>query len=135
MPLLPGSTDTGIALSQMLVATVVEDGAVLLDLESKYFYSLNASGWAIVQIFETAGASVDRVLAQCRQWGATDEKDIRAFLTQLSEERIVEAATDGGTAVQPSYAGAWQKPVLTRHAVPLQDIVNSAFDPSIPLAE
>ena len=34
-----------------VVATVLEDGAVLLDLETKYFYSVNPSGWAILQLF------------------------------------------------------------------------------------
>lgn len=135
MQVLRGTTQTGIALSPMLVATVIEDGAVLLDLESKYFYSLNASGWAIVQIFESTGASLDRILSQCREWGSTNEDEIRAFLTQLAEKRIVEIAVDSDEREQPSFAGPWQKPTLTRHEQPLQSIVNSAFDPSIPLAE
>jgi hypothetical protein len=135
MQVLRGSTQSGLALSPMLVATVIEDGAVLLDLESKYFYSLNASGWAIVQIFESSGAGVERIIAQCRQWGATDDREIHAFLTQLAEARIVENAADAGDSEAPQYSGPWQTPRLTRHAQPLQNIVSSAFDPSIPLAE
>ncbi len=125
----------GFALAPTLVATVVEDGAVLLDLDSKYFYSLNASGWAVVQLFESNGASLDRIVAQCRRWGATDENEITAFLARLSAESIVEAAPDAGTVAEPAFSGPWQSPTLTRHGEPLQSIVNSAFDPSIPLAE
>lgn len=135
MRLLPGGPQTGIALAPTLVATVVEDGAVLLDLDSKYFYSLNATGWAIVQLFETSGADVHRIVAQCRRWGALDETEIHAFLASLSEARIVESAPDTGAAAEPAFSGPWQTPTLTRHGEPLQSIVNSAFDPSIPLAE
>jgi hypothetical protein len=135
MQVVRGSTQAGIALSPALVATVIEDGAVLLDMESKYFYSLNASGWAIVQIFESTGASVDRILSQCREWGATDEDEIRAFLARLAEKRIVEIAVDSDDRELPSYTGPWRKPVLTRHEQPLLNIISSGFDPRIPLAE
>jgi hypothetical protein len=135
MHVVRGSTQTGIALSPALVATVIEDGAVLLDLESKYFYSLNASGWAIVQIFESSGASVDRILLQCREWGSTDEDEIRTFLVRLAEKRIVEIAVDSDDREPPAFSGPWRKPVLTRHEQPLLNIINSAFDPRIPLAE
>ncbi|HKU68890.1 MAG TPA: PqqD family protein [Candidatus Baltobacteraceae bacterium] len=118
MQVLRGSAQTGIALSPMLVATVIEDGAVLLDLGSEHFYSLNASGWAVVQIFETDGASLDRILAQCRAWGATDENEVRAFLTQLAEKRIVEIATDSDDRAPLSFDGPWQTPTLTRHERP-----------------
>lgn len=135
MQVVRGSTQTGIALSPALVATVIEDGAVLLDLESKYFYSLNASGWAIVQIFESTGASLDRILSQCRRWGATDDDEIRTFLVRLAEKRIVEIAVDSDEREQPYFGGAWEKPALTCHEQPLLSIIKSAFDPNIPLAE
>ena len=44
---------------------------LLLDLESKYFYLLNPSGWAMTQLFERP-ASIDHVVERCREWGATD---------------------------------------------------------------
>jgi len=135
MQVVRGSTQAGIALSPALVATVIQDGAILLDLESKYFYSLNASGWAIVQIFESTGACVDRILSQCREWGSTDDEEVRAFLARLAEKRIVEIAVDSDERELPAFAGPWQKPTLARHEQPLLSIVNSSFDPNIPLAE
>ncbi len=136
MRTLPETACTGIALAPTLVATVIEDGAVLLDLDSKYFYALNRSGWATVQVFEACGASEDRILAQCRAWGAADDDEVRAFLAQLSREGIVEPAIDdGGASSEPEFSGPWEAPVVTRMEQPLQSIVTSAFDPSIPLAE
>lgn len=124
-----------VTLRPTLVATVVEDGAVLLDLDSKYFYALNESAWAVVQLFETTAASVDAVLAQCVRWGANDDAAVRAFLEQLTEERIVEEGGAADALPEVSFKGEWCSPVMRRQAEPLQNIVTSAFDPSIPLAE
>ena len=53
-------SDAGLVLSAEVVATVLENEAVLLDLRTKYFYSVNASGWAIAQLFES-GTTRDAV--------------------------------------------------------------------------
>lgn len=124
-----------VTLRPTLVATVVEDGAVLLDLDSKYFYALNETAWAVVQLFETSPASVDAVLAQCARWGANGDASVRAFLEQLAEERIIEEGGASETLPQVTFGGEWRSPVMRRQAEPLQNIVTSAFDPSIPLAE
>lgn len=124
-----------VTLRPTLVATVVEDGAVLLDLDSKYFYALNESAWTIVQLFETTAASVDAVIAQCARWGAKDDAAVRGFLEQLTEERIVEEGGAADALPQVPFKGEWRSPVMRRQAEPLQNIVTSAFDPSIPLAE
>jgi hypothetical protein len=131
-----GVLSTGIALRPTLVATVVEDGAVLLDLETKYFYKVNASGWAILQLFELQSAREEDVLDRCRSWGATpaDEAQIRAFLDRCKSEQLVEQLPAGDPA-PVEYSGAWSAPSIERQAEPLQGIVTSAFDPSIPLAE
>jgi hypothetical protein len=126
----------GIALRTTLVATVVEDGAVLLDLESKYFYKVNESGWAILQLFELQSAREEDVLARCRAWGAgdADEPRIVAFLERCKTEGLVEQLPASDPAVV-EFTGAWTAPSIERQAEPLQGIVTSAFDPSIPLAE
>ncbi len=126
---------TAVALRPTLVATVIEDGAVLLDLETKYFFSLNASGWAIVQLFETGSCSLERISAQCAEWGCKDPSQVRDFMAQLLDEDLVETAQSDDGAPPPAYAGVWQKPEIVRQAEPLQSVVTSAFDPSIPLAE
>ena len=108
-----------VTLRPTLVATVVEDGAVLLDLDSKYFYALNESAWAVVQLFETTAASVDAVLAQCVRWGANDDAAVRAFLEQLTEERIVEEGGAADALPEVSFKGEWCSPVMRRQAEPL----------------
>jgi hypothetical protein len=131
-----GVLATGIALRPTLVATVVEDGAVLLDLETKYFYKVNSTGWAILQLFELQSAREDDVLSQCRAWGARDEDEpqIRSFLDRCKSEALVEHLPAGDPA-PVEFSGAWSAPTIERQAEPLQGIVTSAFDPSIPLAE
>jgi hypothetical protein len=110
---------------------------VLLDLESKFFFSVNPSGWSIVQLFER-GASPVEVQTCCRDWGAgeDDAAAIMRFVDSLIAERLV-APGPGGTAPGegPTAPGAWTAPSLEKHKEPLQRVMVSAFDPSIPLAE
>jgi hypothetical protein len=120
-----------------VVATVLEDGAVLLDLESKYFYSVNSTGWAIVQLFER-GVSAAEAHERCGAWGARaeDREALGSFIDALIGERLVVQATGaspaGGGAPSPP---GWVVPRLEKHKEPLQRVMVSAFDPSIPLAE
>jgi coenzyme PQQ synthesis protein D (PqqD) len=121
-----------------VVATVLEDGAVLLDLETKYFYRLNRSGWAIAQLFET-GATVADALEHSHACGASakDDAAITSFIDALSRDRLIETAEDGpGAAICASEtAGTWSPPTIERQAEPLQRVIISAFDPSVPLVE
>lgn len=119
-----------------VVATVIEDGAVLLDLESKYFYSVNHSGWAIMQLFE-AGTTREIVEAECRKWGAgaNDARSISDFLNLVIGDNLV-TPTDfpaADSAIALSYA--WSPPTVEKAREPLQRIIKSPFDPTLPLAE
>jgi hypothetical protein len=131
----PRATASGFALRPDVVATILDHGALLLDLDSKYFYLLNPSGWAITQLFED-GASVDHALERARVWGATDADlgGISAMVNQMQSERLIEPSpavtNSAGTA-----PAEWQPVTLERQAEPLQKVIVSAFDPSIPLAE
>jgi Coenzyme PQQ synthesis protein D (PqqD) len=107
---------------------------VLLDLESKYFYALNASGWAIVQLFES-GISVDAAQAQARAWAAPDDGRIEHFIAQLQRYGLLESARPLPDEPKIEWHGPWTAPSIERQAEPLQNIMVSAFDPSIPLAE
>lgn len=119
-----------------VVATVLDKGAVLLDLESKYFYSANAGAWAIIQMFEN-GAIFEHVSAQCRIWGASDEDmlAVQEVLETLQSERLLEECLAPHNQVTTPSDISWSRPVLEKHSEPLQKIMVSAFDPSIPLAE
>jgi len=120
-----------------VVATVLEEGAVLLDLESKFFFSVNPSGWSIVQLFER-GASPAEVQTCCRDWGGAEEDAgaIARFVESLIAERLVIPGPRGTAPGEgPTPPGAWAAPSLEKHKEPLQRVMVSAFDPSIPLAE
>lgn len=127
-----------LALRPDVVATVLDHGALLLDLESKYFYLLNPSGWAMTQLFET-GASVDHVLDRCRAWGApeADLAGVRSTVDEMINERLLQPMDASGAATAPDGdpPATWEPVKLERQAEPLQRVIVSAFDPSIPLAE
>lgn len=118
-----------------VVATVLDYGALLLDLESKYFYLLNPSGWAVAQLFED-GSTIDHALERARSWGApeTDLAGVRQCLDQMLSERLLETATSAANASGDA-PDKWEPMRFERQAEPLQKVIVSAFDPSIPLAE
>jgi hypothetical protein len=128
------STSSLMSLRSTISAGVLDDGAVLLDLESKYFYVLNAPGWAITRMFES-GASVDDVLRAADRWGAPDDASISAFVAQLQEFDLLEPAGSPEAAAAAPWSGPWTAPTIERQAEPLQNVMVTAFDPSIPLAE
>ncbi len=129
-------TGTSFALRPHVVATVIDDGAVLLDLESKFFYRLNASAWSVTQLFETAGMTLADIQATCRLWGATDAeiKAVDTLIETMQHENLLEDSADRNE--EPvTFKGTWTTPTIERQAEPLHRLITSAFDPSIPLAE
>ena len=121
-----------------VVATVLEDGAVLLDLETKYFYRLNRTGWAIAQLFES-GATLRDVHEYCQALGApsSDQADVSALIDALLRDNLIEASQSqrhNGTSEKVP-AIAWSAPTIEKQAEPLQRVIISAFDPSVPLVE
>ena len=123
------------ALRPDVVATILDEGALLLDLETKYFYLLNRSGWAMTQLFED-GTSLEHVLSRCREWGASESDlvQVQAAVGQMLDERLLEPSdTDAMPAGEPPTT--WEPIRFERQAEPLQRVIVSAFDPSIPLAE
>ena len=123
------------ALRPDVVATVLDHGALLLDLQSKYFYLLNPSGWAVTQLFED-GASLDHALERCRAWGApeSDLVGVRDALSGMVREGLFMPSTSPMSA-QGEPPATWEPVKVERQAEPLQRVIVSAFDPSIPLAE
>jgi hypothetical protein len=115
-----------------VVATVLDDGALLLDLDSKYFYLLNPAGWAVVQLFE-AGTTLERARAECSSAGA-DVTEVSDFVTTLLDEGLLESGTTDAAPVL-DLADAWATPTVRKQEEPLQRVIVNAFDPTIPLAE
>lgn len=125
------------ALRADVAVTAVDSGAVMLDLQTNYFYSLNASGWALAQLFED-GADTARAQAFAASCGAgeQDQQGVADFVNTMIAEGLVEPASPAGEPETPDFtSAAWQPPAIEKHREPLQRIMTSAFDPSIPLAE
>lgn len=129
-------SNTKLSLSPNVVVTPLENGALLLHLDNKFFYSINLPGWGILQLLE-AGASRKEILCTCTDWGAeeNDGTAIENYLDDLVENDLAGnfGGKDNGQQVQ--FSGSWEVPKIERHDEPLERIVTSAFDPSVPLAE
>ena len=132
--LAPELLNRPLSLKPHVVSTIIDDGAVLFDLETKYFYRLNATGWALVKMFEE-GTTVEQVRLQCRAWSAPAAHGpaIERLIGTLISENLVSSASHA--AAEPELRGSWIEPRIERQAEPLQRLISSAFDPSIPLAE
>jgi hypothetical protein len=119
-----------------VVSTVLDDGAILLDLETKFFYELDATGWALAAMFEN-GASIQSVLERSREWGAPsgDEPAIRAVIDTLVAEKLIVPGSEAAVAPEVDAPAAWTSPSIIKQEQPLQQIMMSAFDPSVPLLE
>ena len=128
------ATPATLMLRPDVVATVLEDGAVLLDLETKYFYSVNQSGWAILQLFEI-GATRAQAEEQCHAWGAPEADGVLKFLDTLVSENLITQLDQPSSPPAIEWTGAWSTPTIEKHREPLQRIMISAFDPTLPLAE
>jgi len=118
-----------------VVATVLNDGAVILDLRTKFFFSANPTAWSILQMFET-GATPAEVIELGQKWGANgDTPAIKRLIEQVIAEGLVESVDAPAGAALAIPMIAWVVPELSKHQEPLQQIMVSAFDPGMPLAE
>jgi len=125
-----------LALRPDVVVTVLEDEAVLLDLETKYFYTVNATGWAIVQLFEQ-GTTRAGIFERCHGWGAGSDaaESIARFVDVIAAERLAVPSSAVESSAAVTAPRAWVPPIIEKHKEPLQRVMVSAFDPSMPLAE
>jgi hypothetical protein len=130
---LPVSPETPMALRGDVVATVLDDGALLLDLHTKYFYLLNSSAWTLVQPFEE-GTTLDQVRKTARASGAVDEEPVDKVVELLVSDGLV-VACEHAVAAPAALLHDWSEPTIQRQAQPLQRVMVSAFDPTVPLAE
>lgn len=130
------ASNTELALSPNVVVTPLGDGALLLHLDSKFFYSINLPGWSILQLLE-AGSSLDEIVSRCADWGAgeSDRPGIENYLNNLIANDLVGNFEGKATGQTAQFNGNWESPTIERHDEPLERIVTSAFDPSVPLAE
>ncbi len=102
-----------------VVVTLVDDGALLLDLATKFFFSVNHAGVPVVEALEDGIAT------------AAVEEVAGPFVQALREEGLVVPGP-AGRSEAPAIDGV---PALEKHREPLPEVMVSAFDPSIPMAE
>ena len=127
--------DQPLILRPDVVVTTLEGGAVLLDLKTKYFYSVNESGWAITQLFES-GATPATVRERSAAWGANGSLDsVTSFVERMAAEGLLTSAVEPAAPPESDFTGKWTPPSLEKHKEPLQRVMISAFDPTLPLAE
>lgn len=121
-----------------VVCTVLDDGGVLLHLDTKYYYSVNSTGMAFWTLLESGSADPASDLSSRYPSEGEAASSIQAFLDELTREQLVQRSdtlpASLGEPVIPQ-SSAWSAPRLTRHAVPLNQILSNPFDPSVPLAE
>ncbi len=132
---MQNQSDSYFRLRPDVVTTVLQDGGVILDLRSKFFYSANPTALAIVQMFENGATAAD-VLTAAQKWGANgDSPVVKQVIDLILSEGLVEAASPDAGSAPEVMVTAWVSPVLSKHNEPLQRIMVSAFDPGMPLAE
>lgn len=119
-----------------VVCTVLDDGGVLLHLDTRYYYSLNGPGLAVWSLLEAGEA--DPVAQLSGRWAAPGLRaEVDAFLAELARESLVVEGGGSPAGGSPLLDGVseWSAPRLIRHDVPLNQILSNPFDPSVPLAE
>jgi len=129
-------TESGVlVLRSEVVGAVIEDGAVLLNLDTNDLYEVNTTGWAIVQLFE-GGTRRDQVMQRCEQWGAPcNDPTVSRFLDVVIGDGLVAPSEWPASTAEIPLAGAWSAPTIEKVPDALQRIVRSPFDPTLPLAE
>jgi hypothetical protein len=131
-----------------VVYTDLEEGAVLLHLETRFYYSLNEVGQAVWRLLDSA-ESLEDLLEKLAEAYEVDvqrvEESVSKFLQELEREQLtlprreaIDERPRQGSASAP--APSQQKrpfvePELIKHDEPLHEVVMNPFDPQLPLAE
>ena len=131
-----------------VVETVLEDGAVLLNLRTKFYYSLNGVGYKIWQLLDSAQSSeelIQKAMAAYQAESGKIKESISKFLGELEQEQLLipqiegteKHSTQGQHVVHIDSVEKkpFVEPELIKHDEPLHEVVQNPFDPQLPLAE
>jgi Coenzyme PQQ synthesis protein D (PqqD) len=137
-----------VARNPEVVTTELEDGAVLLNMETRLYYSLNQAGLEIWGLLEAATGPDDLAKLLTRAFALEEERARAAasrFVGELERERLVLASDRAGEEAPTNAGGSaggegvtrrpFAEPELVRHDEPLHELSASPFDPQLPLAE
>lgn len=78
-----------------VVGADVADDAILLDIDTGYFFQLNVTGakiWAFVEQPQTLGALTDHMAASYKVDGETCRSDVAEFVADLIDRGVLEIA-------------------------------------------
>jgi hypothetical protein len=131
---------TRLARNPQVVCTVVEDGAVLLNMETRLYYSLNEPALDLWNLVDQAGTPEGLAQLVSTQFAVDSQRakvTTSEFFAELERERLVGPAEGNAPAAAPAPGEkrALADPELVRHDEPLHEVTTSPFDPQLPLAE
>jgi hypothetical protein len=129
-----------------VVCTELEEGAVLLHMDTRLYYSLNDVGlevWNLVDSAQTPKDVAKELTSAFEVEEAAAEDAVSRFVHELERERLVVAGSPSAppdAAAAPDRRGDGAKrpftqPELVQHDEPLHEVTTSPFDPQLPLAE
>jgi hypothetical protein len=130
-----------------VVYSEMEEGAVLLNLESRFYYTLDAAGlevWRAIDSARDLGDLRRALLAKFEDTGGDADRRLQQFVDELCRERLVVVADStapaGDTANAEVVPPAGDRrplagPALVKHDEPLHEMSQHPFDPQLPLAE
>ena len=131
-----------------VVYTDLEEGAVVLNLETGFYYSLNEIGKVVWRLVDSAG-SLEDLIQKLQDWCEVDagqaKISLSRFLQELEMENLVMKDLEGTGGTHQNDGGQLEKPPRTKmpfvepellkHDEPLHEVVMNPFDPQLPLAE
>jgi Coenzyme PQQ synthesis protein D (PqqD) len=132
-----------------VVHTELEDGAVLLHLGTRFYYSLNETGrtiWGLLESIDNPAELSTRLLERYQLTADHARISVSRFLSALEKEQLIVAGPDGQAPASPDPGQAaaaptaervpsFSEPELIKHDEPLHEVVMNPFDPQLPLAE
>lgn len=133
-----------LAQNPEVICTELEEGAVLLNMETRTYYSLNDSGREIWRLLEAVASAGELAHEFCHLFAVSEDEAlslISPFLERLGLEHLVverdqapaRRACEGEPA--PSAKRKLLAPELIKHDEPLHEVPVNPFDPQLPLAE
>lgn len=81
-----------VAIPETVLATELEDEGVLLNLETGEYFGLDDVGLGMWKVLGTSGTVEDARVALLEQYDVAEEvlsRDLRAFVTQLAERKLL----------------------------------------------
>ena len=93
-----------LARSPDVVSTELEDGAVLLNMETRLYYSLNREGLEIWSLLDSTTGPEDLARHLAHAFDVEEDRarvSVSAFLGELERERLVVASDQDASGARP----------------------------------